>query len=853
MNASLNPDDDNDATTSRIASESARRAVGVALAAGAAGLAAHGNEVTAEEIRRNVRVDKDRALEAIEKAEEERVSGRRFDFRPDMTGEPNAAAAHRAYHRDQLRGLEAVCRAPFYYRVDTTRTMRGEIEPIQLLLSKARDTGGVVEGDGWMIVSWTAPIANLIQDKGPGETVEFTLRTTTTYKVAESSRYETLLPQLVNAQFSLWTGRAAVASEADLEAMLAKAPLLTELPAKEYTTKPTFGLSDIIVLVDEPQRAAMALPFGKSVVIEGPPGSGKTSIGIMRIAVLYDQQWDALGLKRDRDAPFHDYRTMRVLVYNDEMVEYLRGLAQSIGVEQAQVETTEDFFRRVCRATKLLSGTQRRDRPSLSILKGRREALHAYFAGFRSHVQQDWRSHEQDLRKRLSDLDPAFLVFADRVSRWVARIATAKAVDGRIVGSVGIADDLTDAMEDVRSGRASTRREVLQGGRPAGDRELQRSDPATHERRLKEAQQLVEAAIRAACGRRGITREMFGQPEYAAMLEDLRQEGVPDRTIKDGDRLWRKQYEGELPAYSELDLAMTAWLGAPLLLSANKTRQPWIGSRLEQLTHIVVDEAQDLSPSHMTVLASQLARDGTMTLVGDIHQNLNPHAGLQRWEDARLADAVMSTFGVNHRQTRQLGGFLVGLHAELFHEECPWKPSPRAIGPVPRAGTARSWRELIQAIATEARYWRDAIPGSTGATVAVLYDGRIETKRLRWLQRQLEASLSDQLVPVEVALPRAGGEPLRRTDRVMIASVRQAKGLEFDAVVFVEPRPRWSKVLGEIDVRVRNGLYVAAGRPRAGLSMCMSNLPSCIDALARTGLCDIVNWKQGREGTMTSG
>lgn len=327
----------------------------------------------------------------------------------------------------------------------------------------------------------------------------------------------------------------------------------------------------------------------------------------------------------------------------------------------------------------------------------------------------------------------------------------------------------------------------------------------------------------------------------------LRQSGVPSRTAEDGDRLWRRQYAGDLPAYSEFDLAMSAWLGSKLLLSARAARKPWIGGRLERLTHVVVDEAQDLPPSHLAVLASQLVPDGTMTLVGDIHQNLNPHAGLRRWEDAHLPERVMSAFGVNHRQTRQLGEFMQGLHSALFSEGCPWKPSDKTTGPRPRAGTARSWSELVRAVAAEVRYWREAISGQAEATVRILYDGRLQPKRLHWLQHQLATALSDELIPVEVAMPASGGEPLRRTDRVVIASVRQTKGLEFDAVVFVEPRPRWSKALEDIDLRIRNGFYVATSRARAGLSMCMSNLPACMDSLVQDGLCQIVNWTEDRE------
>ncbi len=93
----------------------------------------------------------------------------------------------------------------------------------------------------------------------------------------------------------------------------------------------------------------MLLPFGDSVLIEGPPGSGKTSIGIMRIACLVDQQWAELGLQKGVDKPFHEYQWMRVLVFTEEMVEYLKQLVASIGVERVPVQTTKKFMQEICR------------------------------------------------------------------------------------------------------------------------------------------------------------------------------------------------------------------------------------------------------------------------------------------------------------------------------------------------------------------------------------------------------------------------------------------------------------------------------------------------------------------------
>jgi hypothetical protein len=256
-----------------------------------------------------------------------------------------------------------------------------------------------------------------------------------------------------------------------------------------------------------------------------------------------------------------------------------------------------------------------------------------------------------------------------------------------------------------------------------------------------------------------------------------------------------------------------------------------------------VDEVQDLSPSHLSVLASQLVENGTMTLVGDIHQNLNPHAGISRWGDVALPRLTRTAFSVNYRQTVQLGRFVESIHSGLFGESCPWESSPKLTGSLPRAGRARTWKTIAQAVADEARHWRTTITGDTGATVAVLYDGRLTPKRLTFLKKRVAAALRDELVNVEVVEPGAGGEILRRTDQVVIASVRQTKGLEFDAVIFIESKPRWSKPADQIDLRFRNGFYVATSRARAGLSICMSNLPECVTDTIGKGLCALAVWE----------
>jgi|GEM_PF-5710441 len=805
--------------------------------------------VTAKELRRHIDSDKELAIAVIRKAEHEIGAFQHGAMLPDITGQPGAIGRFNAFKRDQLRGLEKASRSPFFARIDTTRTEGATASAVRLLVSTARDTGGVIEGEDWEVVSWTSPITSLVLDQPYGHHAEFFRRRRVQYDVAVSAKYQEIMPLVKGVSFVLETGTASVEDESSLAELLEPVVEPKEAEPAAYEAKPTFGLSDIIILADQPQRAAMLLPFGDSVIIEGPPGSGKTSIGIMRIACLYDQQWEELQLERGKDPAFHDYKSMQVLVFNDEMVEYLKSLAQSIGVEKVWVETTRDFFQKICRSTKMLTGTQRADRPRVAALKGRIEVLEAYFKAFQRHAAADWAANEVALRDSLFKLGPDFVFLAGEIGDWTKKLASAKLTEHGLGVSINLADPLTEAIKRIREGQSPTRFCIDSAG-TMPSHAVQGSTKLREDRMregLKMSKRIIEGVIRRTTDRVAITRAMFDSPEYATLLEAAAKSGIGAKRVADGDRLWRRQYSIENPSYSEFDLAVSAWLGSKILLSASERESPWIGGRRERLTHLVVDEAQDLSPCHVAAIAAQLTHKGTMSLVGDLHQNLNPLGGLQTWDDAKVAGAKRSVFGVNYRQTRELGEFLRRLHVALYGKDAVWTASDKTMGGVPRTGVVRSWKQAAAAVSAEVKHWREQIPEST---VAVLYDGKIEARRKKWLRKRLEEALSDQLTTVDLVTAESGGAALRRTDRVVIASVKQTKGLEFDAVVFIDFQPKWNKEVEEVDLRARNGLYVAASRARAGLSFCMAHLPKAFYSMEVDSYCERVDWKpeEGSEG-----
>ncbi|WP_405507444.1 HelD family protein [Streptomyces purpurascens] len=178
--------------------------------------------------------------------------------------------------------------------------------------------------------------------------------------------------------------------------------------------------------------------------------------------------------------------------------------------------------------------------------------------------------------------------------------------------------------------------------------------------------------------------------------------------------------------------------------------------------HIIVDEAQELSPMAWRLLMRR-SPTRSMTLVGDPAQTaeaagvgswagiLDPYVQ-DRWEHTRL--------GVNYRTPAEI----MDAAAAVVRAEHPEFEPPSSV----RSTGVRPWARAT-----------DDLPGAVAKAVEELTpaEGRLAVIAPRDLHRGLAARLDGVT---------AGAEPdLTRT--VVLLDPRQAKGLEFDSVLVVEP------------------------------------------------------------------
>jgi DNA helicase IV len=203
--------------------------------------------------------------------------------------------------------------------------------------------------------------------------------------------------------------------------------------------------------------------------------------------------------------------------------------------------------------------------------------------------------------------------------------------------------------------------------------------------------------------------------------------------------------------------------------------------------HVIVDEAQELSAMAWRMLLRRCP-SRSMTVVGDVAQTgvpwgarswpqtLDPHAP-GRWRAEQLT--------VNYRTPAEI----MEVAADVLAAVAPELRPPRSV----REGGTAPWRLRLDPA---------ALPEVVAAEAAAVGDGTlavlVPAARLEELGRLLTAALP---------AASAGRGPSVLDAPIAVLPVADAKGLEFDAVVVVEP----ASILGG-SPRGGNDLYVALTR-----------------------------------------
>ena len=552
-------------------------------------------------------------------------------------------------------------------------------------------------------------------------------------------------------------------------------------------------LSEITALIDPRQFDLISQPTSGLVVIQGGAGSGKTTIGLHRLAYLAFQ--DPQRFRSDQ---------MLVIVFNDALVRYISRVLPALGVEDVPVQTFQRWAEQ----------QRRRHIPKLTT---------RYVEDTPTHVVR-LKKHPAMLRaidQYVADLtEQAETEILDEAKRGEGGALVSRIWRGTAVEALGVRLELLSQWLQERDGDAE---QVSLGTRHALGRICHRwaarardvvtawADLLTDHQRLARAfkrwapDALTDKQIEWAhswCSRHS-TAVLMAYEEALEEDTDSRQ-----RTVgADG-------LENDEPA--ELDREDDA----VMLRIFQMLRGPLSGRRgLLEYEHVFVDEAQDMSPVELAVVLDTATEQQSVTLAGDIAQKLHLDNGFSDWrhvlQELKLDHIEIEPLKLAYRSTHEILEFATdvlgplrnevsgeairyGAPVELFQ----FGGSGEAVGFLSEALRSLVSSEPLSSIAVISRY-----PEQADVYYKGLRHGEVPNLR----------RIAEQDFPF-----RPG---------VDVTDVRQVKGLEFDYVVVVE----CNRSSFPVDDETRHLLHIAATRAAHQLWVFSTGSPSLLlpEALVR--------------------
>ncbi len=235
-----------------------------------------------------------------------------------------------------------------------------------------------------------------------------------------------------------------------------------------------------------------------------------------------------------------------------------------------------------------------------------------------------------------------------------------------------------------------------------------------------------------------------------------------------------------------------------------------------QADHVLVDEGQDLSPTHWQLLRALVAEgEDDLFIAEDSHQRIYGHRiVLGRYGIKIVGRSQRLT--LNYRTTAQNLRYAMALlggsdYVDLEEQaETTGYRSARS-GPTPTVQTLGSLVAELDAIANHIRCWLDS--GAAPETIAVLVSDKFQRERVvnALNERDVPARSVDRERPAE--------------GRVLVMTMHRAKGMEFAKVVLTDAGFQSTAEKARLDrldnverkdaeLRTRSLSYVAATRAR---------------------------------------
>jgi len=530
--------------------------------------------------------------------------------------------------------------------------------------------------------------------------------------------------------------------------------------------RPDRHLPAIAALIDPRQFELITQPSSGLIAVQGSAGSGKTTIGLHRIAYLAFAE--PRRFRGDR---------MLVVVYQRALASYVSRVLPSLDVDGVPVMTFAAWAESVRKQTfPLLQAPLTDETPALVMRAKAHGAMLRILADRQAELT---RFCDQELGRELGGKPGA----EDVLAAWTQTVAPNRTIDERVTALAQWVRDATldpitrNAIENTgRTLRARTRDVVGEWSALLTDRGALGAGFARHAPGLFTHGQLDD--VHRWCVERDRLRTARSSEDdepYALDPED--------------DALLLRIYQlqrGRFPAGKG---------GAPLAYE-----------------HLMVDEVQDFSPVELAVLLETTTAQRSVTMAGDTAQAIAPEHGFSNWsallDDLGIPHERVEPLRVSYRSTREIVDAAEYVLGPLGGDVRP--VAPRAGAPVEAFGfsSAGEASELLS------HALKELIRAEPTASVA-LVARHPEQARLYY----------DALSRAEVPnLRLVADQDFSFTAGIDVTDVRQTKGLEFDIVILLDVNEASYPVSDD----ARRLLHVAMTRAAHQLWVTYTGAPSLL-------------------------
>lgn len=525
-------------------------------------------------------------------------------------------------------------------------------------------------------------------------------------------------------------------------------------------------LADIVATIQRRQYEIIKAPKDQVLVIQGAPGSGKTSIALHRVAYLLYHHRDEL-------------KNVLVLGPNRLFLGFAAGILPALGEHGIPQRSFDEWM-----AAQL--GEQ-------VTYESQDASLERLIDASRDHAERAMEYRTARLKgslKMATLLDRYVASMRDQALRDIGALEVRYPANGR--------DTATRTADQVRAMFADLAHLPLARQREEAERRLERD--LAHELRLRLADSQDKRPL-----------EQIERPFRETVAPQVRRHLAhwPDADVRGHYRaLFRDQpllRELAIELFDDAEqtmLTLTLPTVSGALLFSDLAALCYLRLRLEGLSgkpydHMVVDEAQDLTPLHFKVLGAHM-RAASMTVLGDLAQGIYAQHGLAAWEEVGTAlggaPIQFERIAQSYRSTEQIIGFANAvLRRAGADPESLSEPFSRS-GPAPNLRSFPDRGARAAAIVETLRLEREA-----RRTSVALVCKTVATCR----------QLADDLRGLGVGdLQLITSREADYNGRVAILPVYLTKGMEFDAVI-VADADVGAYDGGELDTRL---LYVALTR-----------------------------------------